>query len=397
VTRADVNLQLSGNNFQAAGHQINPVEVASGDQYVFFISQLDNALYYIKSTDGGFSYSDPVSIKTGTPSQLSIWYDRWTPGDSGNIIHLWYVETTTTDDVFYRSLDTSSDTLGTEITVFNGSSGLANNAAICIAATKSLGSNLYCLFDIDGGTETGFYRSVDAGANWTSRTNTAEGADYFILMPGFAADNQDIICIFWDRSASEISRKLYDDSANSWAESSIATSMTSVGSTTTVPQMAAMADATNSRIIVVAWTNRDTSTARLRCWNVTESAINALTDVVSSSTDDQNLCTIARNTANDDWYCFYGGKTDGSEVIGTSINIYYKLSTDDGATWGSETQLTVLGRNILLLFAPLTFSTDFWVIFRVVTTSLLNSLLSSVVLPSGASGGGPIFGGMVVR
>jgi hypothetical protein len=397
MTRADVNIYVTPAAYQSAGHQLNPVEVASGNQYIFFIYLGDNQLYYVKSSDGGISYGDPVLIKTGALAQLAIWYDRWTPGDSGNLIHLAYTETGA-DDIFYRNLDTSSDTLSTEQTIFAGLSAISNNAGICLALTKARGGNLYCLFDIDAGSETGFYRSTDGGMSWGSRSNTAEGSDYFILMPGFTADSQDVICVFWDRSASEISRKLYDDSADSWSEASIAGSMTSVNSTTCVPQMAAMVDATNSKIIVIAWTNRDTAGARLRCWSIDESAINALTDVVSSSTDDQQMCTISRNTANDDWYAFYGGKTDGTETAGTSINIYYKVSTDDGTSWGSETLLTLSPRNYSLLFAPLTFATDFWVMFRAISAANLNSIINSVLLPSVAvPGGSHILGGGIIR
>jgi len=58
------------------------------------------------------------------------------------------------------------------------------------------------------------------------------------------------------------------------------------------------------------------------------------------------LCAIGIDTDTGYWYVFYGGKSDGSETFLTSINVYYKVSTDAGATWGPETLLTPLIRNI---------------------------------------------------
>ena len=65
-----------------------------------------------------------------------------------------------------------------------------------------------------------------------------------------------------------------------------------------------------------------------------------------------------------DWYCFYGGKSDGSETFLTSINIYYKVSTDDGATWGPETQLTGTARDTTWLIATPRWATHFTVAFH---------------------------------
>jgi Neuraminidase (sialidase) len=155
-------------------------------------------------------------------------------------------------------------------------------------------------------------------------------------MPGFAADNQDAILLFWDASANEVSRQLYDDSANSWAETSIAGSMTELGIATAGPNMSAFPDLSNNRVVMCAWENTDTATAKLRCWTVTESAITEKTNIVASSGDDQGLCVIGLDTTTGYWHAFYCGKSDGSETWNTATRIYHKVSTDAGATWGAE-------------------------------------------------------------
>jgi hypothetical protein len=86
----------------------------------------------------------------------------------------------------------------------------------------------------------------------------------------------------------------------------------------------------------VAWSAVDTLNADLRCWKVTEASTTETTNVVLNSTDDQGLAAIGINTATEDWYVFYAGKSDGSETWPTSVKVYCKKSTDDGATWSAE-------------------------------------------------------------
>lgn len=381
-TRADI-LIASGTsgNFRSGSQAAYKVKTTDAI-YVFYISGTDVNLHWVKSTDNEITWSDPAIVSsTGQMQGVAVWYDKWTPGNTGTIIHLAYFESTT-DDVFYKQLDTNGDTLGSEITVFAGAStGTVNNT--CIALTRAIGGNIYVAFDIDGGTEKGFYRSTDGGGSFASRTESMEGADYFLLAPGFAADTQDIICIFWDRSASEISRKLYDDSGNSWAETSIATSMTAISSATASPQFSITVDDPNNKILLAAWTNRDTALADLRFWSIDESTITEGTNVVANGTDDQQLCALAYESVSGDLYCFYGGKSDGSETVGTAINIYYKISTDDGTTWGNETAITQSARNFDMLFTSPIFATDLTVMYQAQTAGI-DTLLASVKLPTSA-------------
>lgn len=379
------------------------VKLADETVYCFFVSQIDNSLYYTRTTDG-HTWNDPAAIKSlgGVQSGFAVWYDKWTPGDTGTVIHLTYFDQTG-DDVFYRAFDWTGETLGTEVTIFAGASTGAG-ANTCISITKAIGGNLYVGFDIDGGTEVGFYRSVDAGANWTSQADVNEAAstDYYYLAPGFAADTQDIICIFWDRSASEISRKLYDDSADSWAETSIAGSMTAIPASTCAPQFSITVDDANNKILLAAWSNRDTANADLRFWSIDESSITEGTNVVEDSGDDQQMCALSYNPDTGILYCFYGGKSDGSETAGTSIRIYYKTSTDLGTTWGSETQMTVGARNFdYLMTFPLFFGTGPTLDFAAMTesqTSTIDTLLYSAnVFDTGGGVATPMFGGGIIQ
>lgn len=400
MARADILIGSGiSANFRSGSQSAYKVKTVEA-VYVFYISGQDIFIHWVKSTDNEITWSDPVQVNTvaGAVQGLSIWFDKWTPGNTGTLIHIAYFESTS-DDVFYRALDTNGDTLGSEITIFAGAS-TGSIANTCIALTRAIGGNIYCAFDIDGGTETGFYRSTDDGATFGARDNTlaVEGADYFLLAPGFAADTQDIIMIFWDRSADEISRKIHDDSLNIWGlEASISTGMVDLISTTASPQFSITVDDPNNKILLAAWTNRDTANADLRFWSIDESSITEGTNVVLNSTDDQQMCALAYESVSGDLYCFYGGKSDGSETAGTSINIYYKISTDDGATWGAETKLTETARNFDILFTSPIFATSLTVMYQVQTAGI-ETLLSSATLPAGGAGGGsPVVGSFVIH
>lgn len=396
MARADVTISPVSSAVQRSSQSAYMVKTPAAVLYCFFASQVDSNLYWAKSSDGGFTWTDPVSVKAlgGASSGFAVWYDKWTPGNTGTVIHLAYFEQTG-DDVFYRSLDTATDTLGTETTIFAGASTAAASNT-CISLTRAIGGNLYCAFDIDGGTETGFYRSTDAGATWGSRTDVNEAtSDYYLLAPGYAADTQDIICIYWDRSAEEISRKLYDDSANTWGETSIAASMTDLSSGTAAPQFSICVDDANNKILLAAWSNADTLNADLRFWSIDESTITEGTNIVQNSVDDQGMVALALATDTTTLYAFYGGKSDGSETFPTAISIYYKTSTDGGTTWGSETALTTLIKGYDALMTFMVFTGDFGAVFNS-QTAALDTLLYSALHPA-SGGGGPLVGGRLVN
>lgn len=338
MARADIIVaQPASNNYTGGGTRYH-VQIPSGALYCIYIDGVTADPGYRKSTDGGLTWGAFVALASVTATAIAVWYDRWSNISAG-LIHVVYSHSDG-DDTLYRSINTeSNDSLSSQTTVFAGST-TANGGYLSI--TRARGGNLYVHTVIDAGAEGGFFRSTDTGGTWGSRTvnETIATLDQIILMPGWASDNQDVMAFFWDASADEVSRYLYDDSANTWGETSIATGMVEVATTTSFPHFAAAVDITNSRNLLVAWSAVDLLNADLRCWHVTESAITEVTNVVANSTDDQGFCAIGIDIDTQDWYVFYAGKSDGSETYNTAVKIYYKTSTDDGATWGAETVLT---------------------------------------------------------
>jgi hypothetical protein len=341
MSAVEVTLPTLTTAGQFAGSGTNyVVKTNAGVMYAIYVDNQSDVVF-TKSTDGGFSWSNPTVVFAGTTTALSVWYDRWS-GIAGDLIHCAYTESVGSD-ILYRSINAASaDALGTQTTVFNGAS-TANGGALSI--TRGRDGALRVAGSIDAGAEDGAWSSTDVGATWgdtIADPSEAGSNDGYLMLPGWNADTADVMLIFWDTSASEISVKRYDDSANSWAETSIATSMTKPAGSTSFPNMAACVDLENSRNIVVAWSASDAANADLRCWFITDTTITESTaNVVLNSIDDQGGCAVARDPDTGIIYVFYLGLSDGSQTYLTSVGVYYKFSSDGGATWSAETQLSV--------------------------------------------------------
>jgi hypothetical protein len=400
MTRANA---IAAGSCDVGGGQYNgaatnyPVLANNDEYYLAYVDRLVDATY-THSHDGGLSWRNPISIFAGSVIALSAWYGRWSNRADDNI-YVVYTETGGSD-ILFRALDTTTDTLGTQTTVFNGASAVqpAGSLSTCL----DRGGHLRVVGSIDAGAEDGAWSSTDGGATWTDTiADPSEGAtqDQYLLLPGWNADTHDMHLYFWDASANELSVKRYDDSADTWTETIIATGMADNTAGNGYPNYAAVVDIANSRNIVVAWSAVDTLHAKLRCWIVDDTTVTEVTNVVSDSTDDQGLCAIGIDTSSNTWYVFYAGKTDGSETWLSAVNIYYKTSTDSGTTWGTETRLSDQTSGIFWLACTPRFSSSTnWVV------AWQNDLATDEIVvsaPVPASGGNNIatsvFGGEVVR
>ena len=343
----DISVAQSRTTLYTGIGSIYMVQTPAMGLYLVYMDSDNQKVSFVKSLDGGYTWSVPITVSaTGQPTSVSVWYDRWSNISAG-LIHVAYTESTN-DDTLYRTINTeSSDALSTETTIFAGAS-TAGGASLSI--TRAVGGNVYCRTVIDAGAEGEFRRlpnaNVPSGAWDAARTinEALATSDQMILLPDLnSADNQDIYGIFWDASADEISRQNYDDSANTWAETSISTGMVepiTTGANASFPHFAAATDLANSQHVLIAWTGSDTLNADLKCWTVNSTTITAKTDVITNSTDDQGLAAIGIDTDTGDWHAYYCGKTDGSETWLTGVHVYKRISTDDGSTWSAEIAVT---------------------------------------------------------
>jgi len=341
--RADINIaDTVAAQWSGAGTNYIVQTVAG----VYYMVYIDSALdvSFKKSTDGMTWSQATLAATAGTTTQLAVWYDRWS-GIASDYILFAFTDSGN-DDTFFRTINTaSSDALSTQTVVYAGASTAGGGH---LSIVRSVGGNTYVKTIIDAGAEGDFYRLPVANfpdGAWDLARTIDEGRatlDQIILLPDLtAADTQDIMAVFQDASVTETTRKLYDDSGNSWAEASINNAITELATSTAFANLATAVDLTNDLVVLVVWTNTDTLNADLKCYTVTNAAITAVTDVVLNSTDDQGLCAISIDAVSGWWYVFYCGKSDGSETWNTALKVYMKVSKDAGSNWGPETLVSV--------------------------------------------------------
>ena len=361
-----------------------PVQASNGSYYVIYTqgnaSPTDpTSLNFIKSSDR-LSWSTPAVVSAILGRGVFTWYDRWS-GIAADLIHTGYLNGSNAD-IQYRNINTASaDAISGAVTVFAGASVAAGRS---LSIVRGRGTNIVVAGTIDAGAEDGAWESADGGATWGSAiADPSEAAtDQYLLLPGWNADTEDQMLLFWDFSANELSVKRYDNSANTWAEASISASMVEVAASTVYPNFAATVDLINSKNYVIAWTGYDTALADLKCWSITDTTITALTNVVTDGTDDQGLCALGLATDTGYLHAFYCGKSDGSETANTAWNIYTSVSTDLGVTWGAETLYTTAAARITMLHCVPQFTGLPFVVWMEVAASTENYLYTLVDITS---------------
>jgi hypothetical protein len=306
-----------------------PYWVSPTTGYILLLTSGTLACY--KTADSGASWTiqDAANDPTNVTS-ADAYFD-------GTVIHVAYLDDVD-DFAAYNSFSTATNLWSGRVFVAEVLS-VGAAALAWISITKAVGGNLYIASrpqeEVDNDA---FYRSTDSGATWSARTSVWDAsthADQCLLVPGNAADTQDIMAIYWDISALELSRKIYDDSANTWAETAIATIAAATPLATTAYWWDAVRRNSDGAILLAFWNNIDVATADLQTYAITESAITAKTNIVTNS-DDCACVGLFINQQNDDVYAAYLGSSAGTQTWTATVQAFYKLSTDDLATWGAQ-------------------------------------------------------------
>lgn len=312
-------------------------------------------LDYVKTTDGGKTWGAAVDVYTGTIDSFDVWYDQWTPGDLGRIIHIAFTEAGT-DDVTYFAFNTTNDTKTTEVDIFAGASTVAGRGTFT-SITKARGGNLYVAFDMDAFAETGFYRSTDNGATWSSRTNPIEATlDQCILFPANAADPQDVWMLYDDDSTAELTIKTHDNSANTNSESAALTFNNNATDLTGQYGFAGSIRHSDGNLIFAYCDTYDaagTSTTDLKVYRWDGTTATALTDI-ATNVDHIYYPSVYLNQDTPDWiYVAHIGVTAGTSTLTTSVPVVYALSKDRGVTWTKDIAYSSLTTDYMQTWCPL--------------------------------------------
>jgi len=207
-------------NVEHQGNSRNIVFINDAVGYLFYIDSTGIASYS-KTLNGGITWGTAVTLTAQTDCvNMTVWYDRWTPGNDGTKIHIAFLETST-DDVYYENIDTnSSDTQKGEVLAINRTTTTHTASTDSISITAATDSDLYIAAQSSVATSTsGVSYSQNTGTSWSA--TSSEGLDdvvrdYVMLMPLASGD---VMLLRWDTSADDIQSKEYEDGANTWGGS----------------------------------------------------------------------------------------------------------------------------------------------------------------------------------
>lgn len=335
---ADVSIDSAAGGAQNARGTHIVVFVSDQVGYVFYSDAAASDLVYSKTTDGGATWGAAVVFESSdTAIAFGVWYDRWTPGDSGTKIHLAFFDTSI-DDIWYRSLDTNGDTLGSRVTALALGSAVAGRGCFT-SITKARSGYIYIAGDIDAGAERFLIRSTDGGANWSANLSTTfveATIDECLLFPASnTGDDNDIWALYQDASTDELTLKMWDSSAASATESAEIGASMAEGTTDGTHQRGFAGSIRHSDGHLICAVNTAYDSGDLRVYDINGTgSITALT-AIQVGTDDIYHPAVFIDQGTNDIYVAYNGKRDGSETLGTSTKVYYTKSTDDGATWSA--------------------------------------------------------------
>ena len=304
--------------------------------YFFFIAVLATvrSAFYTKTTDGGQTWGTPVKINDDagelTFRGLGVWYDKDTPTQTGTKIMIAWAHSPLFVDssLVYKFLDTTNDSLSTQVTV-NTPPGLGGAGAVYPCRAKD--GTLYIL------TVGRFAKSIDEGVNWTLRTlhlqTTPENVSSF--MPGFFTDPKDMMIVAADSfTGGSYVMRHYDDSANAW----VTTTIQAHGGTDTNRIDSALRPSGGN--IFVFYTVPNGTTSDIRCVEITgETTFTQRTNLQTYTSQGQPFLG-ALFAENGDLYGIYQG-------IGGVANVYGRKSSDLGVTWGAELLFNKDGVNTL--------------------------------------------------
>lgn len=318
----------------------------------YWISTTTGAFIYMTSdddvnakrtSDGGSTWDTSDEVEAGTAYVIGVFFDQQVVGDSGNLIHVVWMDSGLTA-LRYANYNISTGSWSTPVSIATGSSSwsISLNEKHC-AITKTKSGDLIALGCINATADQYYaYRSTDDGASWSSIASPWE-TDYFDNVLGIfydSADPNDALFLFWDASTDEITSKTYDQSANSWSESG-AVGSTTFADTGSTRQWDATTRLSDGHVIFAAWSLLDNASAVLRTYDVdttTGPTFTGKTSVVTS-VDDCAGVGIFVDQVTDDIYISYMGNESGAETWQATLTCYYKKSTDGMVNWSSQTTL----------------------------------------------------------
>jgi len=352
----------------------NVVTLWTGTEVWIFVVYSDStALRIARSSNGGQTFVESTLQATTGLVGPSVWYDRWTPGDTtGNILHIAACDPAN-ETLRYFSWNLSSHTVGgtTNIPIhtFTSISGAAASADGGTTICKGANGYLYAAAKATTTAGWAVRQSTDSGASWSDitaqgtnfNTENSQVDDNVILVPCSTTD--DIMAVEFDDSADLLKYQIYDDSANSWsAATTIESGLDNLAQSQQWPSIFNVTlDKTTSDIYLVYWRPFATSTITVgdlifRKFTVSSSSWGlaklitriGTTNLYVDQLMEFGACAIERDQTNGKLVVYY---MLGAAI--TNLILYIKTSSDDGVTWSGSKRPDITSDDHRYLACPL--------------------------------------------
>lgn len=305
---------------------------------IFIDTFAQDDISFARTSDKGANWST-TEIDDGDTQAVAVWYDKETPGNTGTLLHIAWVDAASGGSIFYRTLDISDGSLGTQRTV-EGSVGVNSNpSSQRIAITQAVNDNIIVAFSQQGSSDSiQCYKSADnfatAGTDIADVYETASEEDWLLLFPA-DVDAGDAAAVFWDRSTNAITLKMYDDSEDTWTEFATPIAATAVDDTAHMNMDGSVRLFDNK--VLVAWHSDDDAagdnleTATLTVDSITAPSIAAGANIFTGQAESAQVGMLIDQNTNDVYVAHCKGGTWQA-----TVDVVYHKSTDDMGSWGSE-------------------------------------------------------------
>jgi pectate lyase len=315
--------------------------------YDFFINDTGDKVECWKSIDSGATWASVASVTTdGFAITFDIFYRRWADAAADPIVDVVAHVDFSPRGIIYSSIELGPDTVSNE-QVLKTWSAEPNGGHTSITIDEA--GNLHAFGGGPAGITTYHFYSDDGGVTWTdtrsmSFTPTLDIRDLFVAWPDFAGDPGDVMVVHGDFSAGgSLYLHRYDHSADSWSNVTIDASF-DFGEGNAISSCVGFAwRRTDGHLWVFGVTANDVSPATCKVWEITGATVTARTDLVAET----YLRTTAGIMLSDDRLIgiYSYDPSDTGPVEATVHGVYYKVSEDDGVTWGTETAYSEFNDN----------------------------------------------------
>lgn len=303
--------------------------------YEFFIDS-SFRLVYSKSTDTGATWgANVVLIAQGTIIDVDIYYARWHNTSNDPVVHAVAHNDSGTRGLYYNNIDLSSDTKQTaDGTKIADGAAEPNGGPTAVGMARN-GNVMLTFGALSVSPFRACYLSTDGGTSFSSVDHFDQSLrDNIVIWPdGNSADTADMVAIYTDSDTNTLKAIQWDNSAAVWTGEVIIDA--DIGSAPH-PIGAFLGSAykrSTGTIMVALSEGNGSGLTSINTWTVLGLTATAKTDVITSTAAVYGNALVV--TANGNVYCFYARDPDG--LSASNMKVYYKVSTDNMATWGSET------------------------------------------------------------